>query len=153
MKKTFFFIVMVLVIGSTVQAQQPKSEAKTTSKVQHITYKDFIEKIWDFEKNPDNFIYKGKTMAVVDFYADWCGPCRRVGPIMEELADDYEGEVVFYKVNVDQEKELSSVFQVRSIPMVLFIPLKGQPAKQIGALPEAEYARIIEAMLDGEEDK
>ena len=85
--------------------------------------------------------------AVIDFYADWCGPCRRVAPIMEKLAEEYEGRLVVYKINVDQEKELATAFQAKSIPMVLFIPLEGQPMKQVGAMPEESYRKIVEEHL------
>jgi len=85
--------------------------------------------------------------AVIDFYADWCGPCRRVAPIMEKLAEEYEGQLVVYKINVDQEKDLAEAFQVKSIPMVLFIPLEGKPMMQVGAMQEAEYKKVVEEQL------
>ena len=85
--------------------------------------------------------------AIIDFYADWCGPCRRVAPIMEKLAEEYDGRVLVYKINVDKEQDLASAFQVRSIPMVLFIPMEGQPMKQVGAMAEQEYRKIIEEQL------
>lgn len=143
MKKTIFFVVLALMTSLTTVAQ----EAKSASKVKHITYEDFIKEIWDFEKNPNEFVFKGSVPAVVDFYADWCGPCRMVGPIMEKMAEEYDGALNVYKINVDQEKKLASVFQVRSIPMVLFIPVEGQPMKQVGALPEKEYKKVIEERL------
>lgn len=146
MKKNIFFIVLALMIGSTAMAQDKKSE----SKVQHITYQDFLKKIWDFEKNPNEFVYKGKTAAIVDFYADWCGPCRKVAPILEKLAVEYDGKLTIYKVNTDQEKALSSAFQVRSIPTLLFIPLKGKPMIQTGAMSELELKKIIEERLINE---
>lgn len=128
---------------------QAISQNKETapSKVQHITYQDFLSKIWDFEKNSDAFVFKGKTAVIVDFYADWCGPCRRVAPIMEKLANEYDGKLTIYKVNVDQEKELASAFQVRSIPTVLFIPKNGQPMMDVGARQEQEYRKIVEEQL------
>lgn len=131
---------------------QAVSQNKETapSKVQHITYQDFLSKIWDFEKNSDVFVFKGKTAVIVDFYADWCGPCRRVAPIMEKLANEYDGKLTIYKVNVDQEKELASAFQVRSIPTLLFIPLKGKPMMQTGAMSETELKKIIEERLINE---
>ena len=106
-----------------------------------------MKKVWDFESNPNTFVYKGKLPAVIDFYADWCGPCRRVAPLMEKFAEDYDGKLLVYKVNVDKEKQLASVFQVRSIPMVLFIPKEGQPMMQVGALTEEGYREVIEEQL------
>ena len=143
MKKSIIFAILVLVTGFGAMAQ----EKENASKVQHITYQDFLDKIWDFEKSPEEFVYKGKTAAIVDFYADWCGPCRKIGPVMEKLAQDYDGRLTVYKVNVDKEKELAAAFQARSIPMVIFIPLEGQPMMQVGALPETEYRKVVEERL------
>lgn len=121
----------------SLQAQDRESNVK------HLTYKSFIKEIWDFEKHPNEFVFKGKTPAIVDFYADWCGPCRRVAPILEKLADEYAGKLKIYKVNVDQEKALAQTFQVSSIPTLLFIPKEGRPMMQTGALSEAQLRRII----------
>ena len=143
MKKSIIFAILVLMTGFGAMAQ----EKDNASKVQHITYQDFLDKIWDFEKSPEEFVYKGKTAAIVDFYADWCGPCRKIGPVMEKLAQDYDGRLTVYKVNVDKEKELAAAFQTRSIPMVIFIPLEGQPMMQVGALPETESRKVVEERL------
>ena len=143
MKKTILIITAIIVASITACAQ----ENKTESKVKQLTYKEFIKEIWDFEKDPSTFVYKGKLPAVIDFYADWCGPCRRVAPIMEKLAEEYDGRLLVYKVNTDQERGLASTFQIRSIPMVLFIPMKGQPSMQVGALPEEGYRKVIEEQL------
>ena len=143
MKKSILIAIAILAIGFTANAQEKKEE----SKVKHLTYNDFLKKVWDFENNPNTFIYKGKLPAVIDFYADWCGPCRRVAPIMEKLAEEYDGQLVVYKINVDQEKDLAEAFQVKSIPMVLFIPLEGKPMMQVGAMQEAEYKKVVEEQL------
>ena len=143
MKKSILIAMIVLAFGITANAQEEKKE----SKVIHLTYKEFIKKVWDFEKDPSTFNYKGKLPAIVDFYADWCGPCRRVAPIMERMAEEYDGKLLVYKVNTDQERELASAFQVRSIPMVLFIPMEGQPMMQVGALPEEGYRKVVEEQL------
>lgn len=143
MKKAILIALVMMVTAMTANAQ----EKKTESKVKHLTYNEFLKKVWDFEKNPTTFEYKGKLPAVIDFYADWCGPCRRVAPIMEQMAEDYESKLLVYKVNVSEEKDLASVFQVRSIPMVLFIPVKGNPMMQVGALPESEYRETVEEFL------
>ncbi|MBR5632318.1 MAG: thioredoxin [Bacteroidales bacterium] len=143
MKKSILIAMAVMVFGLTVNAQEEKKE----SKVQHLTYKEFLKKIWDFEKSPNTFVYKGKLPAIVDFYADWCGPCRRVAPIMEKLAEEYDGKLLIYKVNTQNESGLASAFQIRSIPTVLFIPMEGQPMMQVGALPEEGYRQVIEQHL------
>lgn len=143
MKKSILIAIALLAFGFTANAQEKKEETK----VKHLTYNEFLKKVWDFEKNSNTFIYKGELPAVVDFYADWCGPCRRVAPIMEKLAEEYDGKLLVYKVNTDQERGLSAAFQVKSIPMVLFIPLEGQPMMQVGALPEEGYRKVIEEQL------
>ena len=143
MKKTALITLLVLAFGMAVNAQNEKQE----SKVKHLTYNQFIKQIWDFEKDPNTFNYKGKLPAIIDFYADWCGPCRRVAPIMEKLAEEYDGKLLVYKVNTDQERGLASAFQVKSIPMVLFIPMEGQPMMQVGALPEEGYRQVVEEQL------
>jgi len=143
MKKTILIAIAILAFGFAANAQEKKEE----SKVKHLTYSEFLKKVWDFEKNPNTFIYKGELPAVVDFYADWCGPCRRVAPVMEKLAEEYDGKLLVYKVNTDQERGLSAAFQVKSIPMVLFIPLEGQPMMQVGALPEEGYRKVVTEQL------
>ena len=143
MRKTILLAMVILATAFTANAQDKKEETK----VKQLTYNEFTKKIWDFEKDPSTFVYKGKLPAVIDFYADWCGPCRRVAPIMEKLAEEYDGKLLVYKVNVDQEKELSAAFQVKSIPMVLFIPMEGQPMMQVGAMQEAEYKKVVEEHL------
>lgn len=134
---------LFMVAGLTANAQEEKKE----SKVQHLTYKEFLKKVWDFEKDPSTFVYKGKLPAIVDFYADWCGPCRRVAPIMEKLAEEYDGKLLIYKVNTQYETELAKAFQIRSIPTVLFIPVEGQPMMQVGAMPEEGYRKVVVEQL------
>ena len=143
MKKSILIAIAILAFGFAANAQEKKEE----SKVKHLTYNEFLKKVWDFEKNPNTFIYKGELPAIIDFYADWCGPCRRVAPIMEKLAEEYDGQLLVYKVNTDKERELASAFQVKSTPMVLVIPMEGQPMMQVGALPEEGYRKVIEEQL------
>lgn len=104
-----------------------------------------MEKLYeeDFEER----VLSAEHPVVVDFYADWCGPCRRVAPIMERLAEEYDGKLLVYKINTDQERELASAFQVKSIPMVLFIPMEGQPMMSVGAMQEQEYKKVVEEQL------
>ena len=143
MRKAILIAMVILATAFTANAQEEKKE----SQVKQLTYNEFLKKVWDFEKDPNTFKYKGKLPAIVDFYADWCGPCRRVAPIMEKLAEEYEGKLLVYKVNTDQERGLASAFQVKSIPMVLFIPMEGQPMMQVGALPEEGYRKVVEEQL------
>ena len=145
MKKTAFLTLALIVLTGTAGFAQ--KEKKMENQVKQLTYDAFIKDVWDFENNSGTFAYKGKLPAVIDFYADWCGPCRMVGPIMEKLAKEYDGKLLVYKINVDQERELASAFQVRSIPMVLFVPMKGQPMMQVGAMQEEGYRKVIEENL------
>ncbi|MEJ2594205.1 MAG: thioredoxin [bacterium] len=114
---------------------------------EYLTYDTFKEKVWNFEENPQEWVYEGDVPCVIDFYADWCKPCRMVAPIMDDLAKEYDGKLKIYKIDVDKEKQLASIFQVRSIPAVLFSPVKGRPMMQAGALPKDQYVRIIEENL------
>ncbi len=107
----------------------------------------YLKQIYDYDKNPNNYIYKGNKPSVIDFYADWCGPCRRVAPIMDELSIKYKGKVDFYKVNVDFEKELANIHGITNIPVVAFFPVKGEPQLTIGALQKEKYIEIIDNLL------
>ena len=118
-------------------------------KPEYLTVKEFKEKVWNFESNPEQWVYEGDLPCVVDFYADWCKPCKMVAPIMDDLADYYDGRVKIYKVNTDKEKELSSVFQIRSIPSVLFSPKGNKPAMQAGAMSKEQYISIIDEFILG----
>lgn len=107
----------------------------------------YLKQIYDYDKNPNNYIYKGNKPSVIDFYADWCGPCRRVAPIMDELSIKYKGKVDFYKVNVDFEKELANIHGITNIPVVAFFSVKGEPQLTIGALQKEKYIEIIDNLL------
>jgi len=120
---------------------------QTKGEVEYLSYDTFLTKVWNFEANSQEWIYEGDVPCVIDFYADWCGPCKRVAPIMDDLADRYDGKVKIYKIDTDKEKELASAFGIRSIPSVLFVPMKGKPMMQTGALPKDQYIKIIEDEL------
>lgn len=111
-----------------------------------LTTKDFKEKIFDYEKEKD-WKYQGELPAIVDFYADWCGPCKMVSPILEELSKEYAGKVMVYKVDTDAEQELSAVFGIQSIPSLLFIGSDGEPMMQAGALPKHVLKKIIDEKM------
>jgi len=123
------------------------TDSQTTGKVEYLSYDTFLTKVWNFEANSQEWIYEGDVPCVIDFYADWCGPCKRVAPIMDDLAAKYDGKVKIYKINTDKERQLSSAFGIRSIPAVLFVPMKGKPMMQTGALPKDQYIKIIEDEL------
>jgi len=111
-----------------------------------ISTQDFKDKVFDYETEKE-WKYKGSLPAIIDFYADWCGPCKMVAPVLEELAREYEGKIVIYKVDTERELELSGVFGIQSIPTFLFIPLEGQPMMQPGAFPKKVFKQVIEEHL------
>ncbi len=113
---------------------------------EQLTKQTFLEKVFNYETNKE-WKFAGNLPAVVDFWAPWCGPCRAVGPVIEELSNEYAGKVDFYKVNTDVEQELAGVFGIRSIPSLLFIPKDGTPQMAVGALPKEQLKQIIDTEL------
>ena len=128
MKKIFLLLVSVFMIGCMAYGEN--------GQVVHVTKSEFIEKVYDYEKNPDKWVYKGTKPAIVDFYADWCGPCRRLSPVLEKLAEKYKDKIVIYKVNTDKERELPAAFGITSLPTLGIIPMDGKPQDSQVALPE-----------------
>lgn len=137
-----------LLAAAATQAGKPQNERKTMA-VTHLTRDDFRTKIYDFERNPGSWKFEGDKPALVDFYASWCGPCKMLAPIIEELGEEYAGRVDIYKVDVDEQQELAALFGVRSIPTLLFIPRDGKPQLAQGAMPRAELRRLIDQLLLG----
>ncbi|MFI3281300.1 MAG: thioredoxin [Rikenellaceae bacterium] len=115
----------------------------------HLTTEQFLEKVYNFEANPDTLKYEGDKPALVDFYASWCGPCKAIAPVLEELAAEYEGQIYIYKINTEEERDLAQAFNIRSIPTLLFIPMEGKPTMAQGALPKAELKKNIDELLLG----
>ncbi len=113
---------------------------------EQLTKETFLQKVFNYEQNND-WQFSGELPAVIDFWAPWCGPCKTVGPIIEELSSEYAGKVNFYKVNVDDEQELAGVFGVRSIPSLLFVPKTGKPKMSVGALPKDALKETVEKEL------
>ena len=112
----------------------------------HLDTQGFKDKMFNYDTEQE-WKFKGDKAAVIDFYADWCGPCKSIAPVLEELSDQYKDEVVIYKIDTDEETELSSLFGIQSIPTLLFIPLNGNPMVQKGALPKNVLQQIIEERL------
>jgi thioredoxin len=113
---------------------------------EHLTKEAFLTKVFNYEKNKE-WKFEGKMPCVIDFYADWCGPCKMVAPILEDLSKDFEGKMNVYKVNTEEEQELASVFGIRSIPSFLFVPLEGQPQMAMGALPKETFVKAFKDVL------
>jgi len=155
MKKILLMLLVASVGFSACNAQakteQPAEPTKKESKMKktiQLTKADFLTKIANYEANPKEFKYLGDKPAIIDFYADWCGPCKAVAPVLEELAGEYEGEIYIYKVDTEAEQELAALFGIRSIPSLLFIPMGGeQPQMAQGALPKPNLKEAIDKVL------
>jgi thioredoxin len=113
---------------------------------EHLTKEQFLSKVFNYEKNKE-WKFEGELPAVIDFWAPWCGPCRMVGPVIDELSKEYAGKVNFYKVNTEEEQELAGAFGIRSIPSLLFVPMQGQPKMAVGALPKEAMKQAVEEEL------
>ncbi len=112
----------------------------------HLSAQDFKDKIFDYEQE-EEWNYKGQLPAIIDFYADWCGPCKAIAPVLEELSNEYDGQLIIYKIDTDKESELSGMFGIQSIPTLLFIPLQGNLMVQKGAVPKNALQKVIEEKL------
>lgn len=113
---------------------------------EHLTKQDFFEKVFNYEKN-EEWKYEGDVPCIIDFWADWCAPCRAVAPVLEELSEEYAGQLKVYKVNTEEEQELAAAFGIRSIPSLLFVPTDGQPQMAAGALPKETFVQAINDVL------
>jgi thioredoxin 1 len=114
--------------------------------VEYLTKETFQTKVFNYEKNQE-WKFEGDKPCIIDFYADWCGPCKMVAPILEELAKEYDGKLDIYKIDTEAEQELASVFGIRSIPSLLFVPLEGQPQMAAGALPKETFRQAFKDVL------
>jgi thioredoxin len=151
MKALFFLLITTAImtngcISQTTVKDNQVEIAKNqvspgTDKPEFLTKQMFLDKIMDYEKNPEVWIYKGTLPGIIDFYADWCKPCKISSPILDELAQEYSGKIKVYKVNVDQEKELAAAFGVQSIPAFLFIPLNNKPVMSAGIAQTPEETK------------
>lgn len=112
-----------------------------------LTKADFLTKVANYETSPTEWKYLGDKPALIDFYASWCGPCKMVAPILDELAAEYGDSIVIYKVNTEKEQELAAAFGIRSIPSLLFIPTDGQPQMAQGAMSKADFKKAIDEVL------
>jgi len=115
--------------------------------LEHLTKETFKEKVFNFDLNKE-WKYEGKTPCMIDFYADWCGPCKMIAPVLEELQKEYGENIIIYKVNTEIEQELASMFGIQSIPSLLFVPVDGQPQMAMGALPKSTFEKAINDVLN-----
>ena len=131
----------------SAKAKTEKQDKAVKDKLEPITLtqEEFAKKVFDY--NDTAMIYKGKKPAIVDFYADWCGPCKRIAPVLNELLNEYDGAFILYKVNVDHNKDLARALQVRNIPTLLYLVPKQQPKRSVGLLTKEQLKEIIEKYL------
>lgn len=152
------FTLLVLVVGfmtlssckgqaKNVAGETESSQETTANTPVHITKADFLKKIYNYEASPNEWKYLGDKPAIIDFYADWCGPCKMIAPSLEQLAKEYAGKIDIYKVDVDKETELAQVFGIQGIPALLYIPMTGNPQMLQGALPKDQLKEKIETIL------
>jgi thioredoxin len=138
-------------VENLTQVESSKSINLVSSegKVIHLTTETFKQKVFNYEANQE-WKYEGTVPCIVDFFADWCGPCKRIAPILDDLAKEYDGEIFIYKVDTEKQKELAATFGISSIPSILFVPVEGQPQMAQGALPKESFVKAIEEVLLGE---
>ena len=142
-------IAIVSLVGFSFLANskgEVEKEITNKSNMEKLTKQAFLEKVFNFEQNKE-WKYEGDMPALIDFYADWCGPCKMVHPVLEELSNEYDGKIKIYQIDTEAEQELAAAFGIRSIPSLLFIPLEGQPQMAQGALPKASLKKAIEDIL------
>jgi thioredoxin len=129
---------------SDLNAGEPKENGSRI--VESLTKDSFLQKVFDYEQNKE-WKFEGELPCIIDFYADWCGPCKMVEPILQELAQEYQGKVNIYRVDTQAQQELAAVFGIQSIPSILFVPLNGKPQMAVGALPKNNLEKAIEEVL------
>lgn len=151
MKKLIFLFSAIILVLSACNGQVNNetgiNKKESKMKTINLTKAEFLTKVANFESNPQEWKYLGNKPAIIDFYADWCGPCKAIAPVLEELAAEYDGEIYIYKVDTEREQELAALFGIRSIPSLLFIPMHGQPQMAQGAIPKPELRNAIEEVL------
>ena len=142
-------LVSLLFAACETKAKTNDNQSKNDNKMKTIelTKADFLTKVMDYEANPQEWKYLGDKPAIIDCYASWCGPCKMVAPILEELAEEYDGQIYIYKVNTEKEQELAAMFGIRSIPSILFIPMGEQPQMAMGAMPKSSFKEAIDKVL------
>jgi thioredoxin len=139
--------IMVFAVASCKNREEVINNKIEKMKTVHLTKAEFLTKVANYEANPTEWKYLGDKPAIVDFYASWCGPCKMIAPVLEELAAQYEGEIHVYKIDTEKEAELAAVFNIRSIPTLLFIPMDDSPQMAQGAMSKAQLTEAIEKVL------
>lgn len=154
MKKMMIAVITALLLVTACNAKpgnnhQSGDADKKENKVKTIslTKAEFLQKVANYETNPNEWKYLGDKPAIIDFYADWCPPCRKIAPILEELAAEYDGEIYIYKIDTEKEQELAAVFGIRALPSLLFVPMGDEPQMVSGALAKEDFEEAIQNIL------
>ena len=154
-KKVYIYVglMLALIAGSFLWINKQKEEAKAKvyevkkSAPSHLTKAEFLSKIANFQTNPTDWKYLGDKPCIIDFYATWCGPCKMVAPILEDLAKEYDGQIYIYKVDVDAEPEIAGAYSIQSIPTLFFCPMNGTPQMSQGAMPKESFQKMVTDVL------
>ena len=150
MNKSFLIITFALIFNFvSINNTTCQTADKSTDNVEiiHLTKADFLKHVWNYEKHPKEWTYEGKKPCIIDFFANWCGPCRQFSTTLQSVANEYKNKIVCYKINIDEQKELASLFGVKSIPSILFVPKEGQPQMALGNIPKEKVEEIIKDVL------
>jgi thioredoxin 1 len=151
MKKLTFILLFLVSFTfnacSNTENNDSNSNGATEGQVNKLTAESFQKLVWDYKTSPNEWAFSGDQPCIIDFYADWCRPCKMVAPIMEELSKEYKGKVRIYKVNTDEQRELAGLFNVSSIPAILFVPKNGKPQMSVGAMQKPAYVDMIKNVL------
>ena len=155
MKKQISTSLMLIALLTAFAGENKENKTDTNEQIKtekkmgtiHLTKAEFLSKVANYEANPNEWKYVGDKPCIIDFYAAWCGPCKTIAPILEDLAKEYDGQIYIYKVDTEAEQELAGAFGIRSIPSVLFCPMTGAPQMAQGAMPKDSFKKAIEEVL------
>lgn len=155
MKKIIFASMLLAVTFSACGGTNKENKKEANNQLKevkkmgtiHLTTAEFLTKVANYEKNPTEWKYLGDKPCIIDFYASWCGPCKTIAPILEDLAKEYDGQIYIYKINTEEEQELAGAFGIRSIPSILFCPMVGAPQMAQGAMPKDSFKQAIQEVL------
>lgn len=151
-KKNYAWILSLFFVTMSIGAFA-QNKTNESGKVIKLNKEEFLTKVFNYEKNSQEWKFEGNKPAIIDFYADWCGPCRKVAPVLEELAKEYAGKIVIYKVDTEKDKELAQKFGIQSLPSLLFVPMNGKPQMAVGAIPKEDLKKAIDEFLLGVDKK
>ena len=140
-------LITILFVCSCFSAVNAENNEKEKGKTIYLTTEDFLKKVANYQENPEKWVYLGDKPCLIDFYTTWCGPCKKIAPILEELAQQYAGQIYIYKVDTEKERELAQAFGIRSIPTLLFCPMTTAPQMAKGALSKETFVKVIEEVL------